>query len=130
MPDQLSLLIRVAEEEAEEGGRRRHWGGGNILKPFLFRSSIIFAILCLAACSIEEKNCFYWSFGHFGMLRTIKTWFTVVFRPSLFLLNARCSIDLAGGTRGLLGIIRIRRKRCKFPIIPPPAADCNLTYLK
>ena len=52
--DQLSLLIRVAEEEAEEGGTGGG-GGGDILKPFLFRSSIILAVLYLAASSI---NCF------------------------------------------------------------------------
>ena len=66
--DQLSLLIRVAEEEAEEGDRRRHCGEKkeNILKPFLFPCSIILAVLYLAASSIiREKvvlELFLWEF--------------------------------------------------------------------
>ena len=61
-------MIRVAEEEAEERGRRRHWGEDeeNILKPFLFRSSIILAVLYLAASSIIRKKVvlelFLWEF--------------------------------------------------------------------
>ena len=85
--DQLSLLIRVAEEEAEEGDRRRHCGEKkeNILKPFLFRSSIILAVLYLAASSTRKKIVLelflleFWSFWYVAYNQNM------VFRMSLFL---------------------------------------------
>ena len=73
----------------------------NILKPFLFPCSIILAVLYLAASSTRKKIVLelflleFWSFWYVAYNQNM------VFRPSLFLLNARCSIDLAGGTRGL-----------------------------